>query len=77
MFRCFLVPFSQGPTGFLFDVIRNALLSVDSFFFLSGTLLAFLTVKEMENLKRIKHGDIKAREWILFWVMFYVHRYLR
>ena len=42
-----------------FDVIRNATLSVDSFFFMSGVLLSFITLKEMDALKRrSKDGDI-------------------
>ncbi|XP_071956995.1 nose resistant to fluoxetine protein 6-like [Antedon mediterranea] len=51
---------------FTFQAVGNATFSVDSFFFLSGLLVTYLTLKYLQ-----KH-DGK-----LNWVMFYVHRYLR
>nr|XP_022323723.1 nose resistant to fluoxetine protein 6-like [Crassostrea virginica] len=49
-----------------FQAIANALVSVDSFFALSGFLLAYLTFKEMEK----RDGKIN-------WIMFYFHRFWR
>ncbi|XP_033118039.1 nose resistant to fluoxetine protein 6-like [Anneissia japonica] len=51
---------------FTFQAIGNATFSVDSFFFLSGLLVTYLTLKYLQNNK----GKLN-------WVMFYVHRYLR
>ncbi|XP_071955723.1 nose resistant to fluoxetine protein 6-like [Antedon mediterranea] len=51
---------------FSFQAVGNATFSVDSFFFLSGLLITYLTLKYLQN-----HGGK------LNWVMFYVHRYLR
>ncbi|XP_071955988.1 nose resistant to fluoxetine protein 6-like [Antedon mediterranea] len=51
---------------FTFQAVGNATFSVDSFFFLSGLLVTYLTLKYLQ-----KH-DGK-----LNWLMFYVHRYLR
>nr|XP_022320071.1 nose resistant to fluoxetine protein 6-like [Crassostrea virginica] len=51
-----------------FQAVINALVSVDSFFALSGLLLAYLTLKEM------KRGKGKLR---INWLMFYFHRFWR
>ncbi|XP_033118096.1 nose resistant to fluoxetine protein 6-like [Anneissia japonica] len=51
---------------FSFQAIANATFSVDSFFFLSGLLVTYLTLNYM-----------KKNNGRLNWVMFYVHRYLR
>jgi hypothetical protein len=61
----------QGPTNFLFNVIRNALLSVDSFFFMSALLTAYIGLKEMDAVRK------RNASWITFWTMFFVHRYIR
>ncbi|XP_061188669.1 nose resistant to fluoxetine protein 6-like [Saccostrea echinata] len=49
-----------------FQVIANALVAVDTFFALSGLLLAYLTLKEMDK----KRGKMN-------WAMFYFHRFWR
>ena len=51
-----------------FQAILNGFPSVDSFFFIGATLLAYITLKELD---RMKGGNPK------FWIMFYVHRYIR
>ena len=56
----------QLTTSYLFQVVTNAFPSVDTFFLLSGCLLTFLTLKELDKTK----GRIN-------WIMFIVHRYLR
>ena len=61
------------PTGVIygnlaFQAILNGFPSVDSFFFIGSTLLAYITLKELEKQKG---GNAK------FWTMFYVHRYIR
>jgi hypothetical protein len=48
--------------------LRSAPFSVDTFFMIGATLLAYLTLKELE---RRKGGGGK------FWAMYYVHRYIR
>ena len=48
------------------NIIFNALVSVDSFFLISGCLVSYLILKEMEKTK--------GRFNIILW---YLHRYLR
>ena len=50
------------------NVVFNAFPSVDSFFLIGATLLTYLTLKELD---RNKGGSI------VFWIKFYVHRYIR
>ncbi|XP_037077460.1 nose resistant to fluoxetine protein 6-like [Pollicipes pollicipes] len=49
-----------------FQAISNATVSVDSFFFLSGLLVAYIAIRSIEK----SHGKLNI-------VMFYVHRYIR
>ena len=49
------------------DVITNGLPSVDTFFCMSGILLAYNTIKEMK----------RAGTWRVGWGWLYLHRYLR
>ena len=58
--------FSTVIKRFSFQVIMNGFFSVDSFFFLSGALVAYLTLREME----------KRRGRFPF-LTYYLHRYLR
>ena len=51
---------------FSFQPITNGFFSVDSFFFLSGVLVAYLTLREMERRK----GRFPV-------ITYYLHRYLR
>jgi len=51
-----------------FQAISNSYVSVDTFFFIGATLLAYLTIKELE---KTKGGNV------MFWIMYYVHRYIR
>ena len=53
-----------GNAGPLSETVLNALPAVDTFFFLSGTLVAYLSFIQLEK-----------RNFNL--VMFYVHRYIR
>ena len=50
-----------------FQAILNGFPSVDSFFFIGATLLSYITLKELD----------KNKSSIKFWLMFYVHRYIR
>ncbi len=59
VFQLFLSPRTMGA-----EIVSNAWFSVDSFFFLSGLLLAYISFAELE----------KRRFNLL---MFYVHRYIR
>ena len=54
------------PRRFSFQAIFGGTFSVDSFFFLSGTLVAYLTLREMEK----KKGRFP-------FLTYYLHRYLR
>ncbi|KAL4219628.1 hypothetical protein ACF0H5_022200 [Mactra antiquata] len=53
---------------FTFQAISNATVAVDTFFVLSGLLVAYLTLKEIE-----KRGGVKRVNWF----MFYFHRFWR
>ncbi|BFZ06005.1 hypothetical protein BsWGS_09044 [Bradybaena similaris] len=50
-----------------FDGISNALVSVDTFFALSGLLTAYLTTKAIQ----------KKKGWKINWAMYYFHRFWR
>ena len=52
--------------------VWNGMSSVDTFFMMGATLLAFHTLREMEKMKGKPIG-----KWIMFWITFYVHRYIR
>ncbi|XP_033626269.1 nose resistant to fluoxetine protein 6-like [Asterias rubens] len=58
--------FAWLQTHFGFQAVANAFYSVDSFFFLSGFLLSYLTFPRFEELKTVKR-----------WALFYFHRYWR
>ena len=58
--------FQTVPKRFLFQIIDNAYFAVDSFFVLSGLLLSFLSMKEIEQ----RRGKFP-------FISFYVHRLLR
>ncbi|XP_038052533.1 uncharacterized protein LOC119725264 [Patiria miniata] len=57
---------STMPKSFLFSAVANANLSVDTFFFLSGLLLTYLTLKHL-----------KKANGRLNWFLFYLHRFIR
>ena len=52
----------------LFAVVVNSFPSVDTFFLIGATLLAYATMKELDKKNG---GDFK------FWALFYFHRYVR
>jgi peptidoglycan/LPS O-acetylase OafA/YrhL len=56
--------FIFGELGPASETLLNSLPSVDTFFFLSGTLVAYLTFIQLEKNK-------------FNLIMFYVHRYIR
>ncbi|OWF35674.1 O-acyltransferase like protein-like [Mizuhopecten yessoensis] len=62
-----IIPFfSDIPSRWTFMVIINGVLSVDTFFTMSGLLVAYVFLKEMKKAK----GRIN-------WFMFYFHRFWR
>jgi peptidoglycan/LPS O-acetylase OafA/YrhL len=58
--------YSKFMQRFEFQVVINALVSVDTFFLMSGCLVSYLMLKELD----------KTRGRVNFLVM-YIHRYLR
>ncbi|KAG7159223.1 Nose resistant to fluoxetine protein 6-like 2 [Homarus americanus] len=60
-----IVVILKRVNGFLFQAISNAFVSVDTFFFMSGLLVTYSTMREM---KRTGKFNI---------ILFYVHRILR
>ncbi|XP_076472960.1 nose resistant to fluoxetine protein 6-like [Babylonia areolata] len=62
-----VIPYLQDLTSkWTYQAITNATVSVDTFFVLSGLLVAYLTLKEM-----------KKRGGKLNWFLFYFHRFWR
>ncbi|KAK6009504.1 hypothetical protein OSTOST_25560, partial [Ostertagia ostertagi] len=64
-----LLPVLSLWNPLLSTAFTNAFLSVDTFFLLSGILVAYLFFKVRPSSKFVRNP--------LTWVMFYVHRYLR
>ena len=60
------VPLTEMLSGFAYRAILNGFVSVDSFFFLSGLLVSYLTLKELDRA----NGKLNLPA-------FYLHRYLR
>ena len=61
-----IIIFQTASDSILMNAILNGFPSVDSFFLISGVLLAYLTLKELEKTK----GHVSLP-------IFYIHRYLR
>ncbi|CAI5440757.1 unnamed protein product [Caenorhabditis angaria] len=64
-----MVPLESFPDYFFHHLIINAVLSVDTFFLLSGLVLSYMFFKERPKSETMKNP--------ITWIMFYVHRYLR
>ena len=62
--RMFAIRGYTGGHGLFFEIIMNGLLSVDTFFFLSGLLVAYISFLQLEK----KQFNI---------IVYYVHRYVR
>ena len=58
--------FEKVPKRFLFQAVDNAFLAVDGFFVLSGLLVSYLSIREMDR-----------RQGKFPFISFYVHRLLR
>uniref|UniRef100_A0A5S6R5D4 NRF domain-containing protein n=1 Tax=Trichuris muris TaxID=70415 RepID=A0A5S6R5D4_TRIMR len=58
------------PENVFNQILLNGSLSVDSFFFLGATLLAFVWMKKLKNKTALTRSP-------LFWVQYLAHRYLR
>ena len=64
--------FADIVPRYSYQVIMNGVLSVDSFFFLSGLLVSYLTLREM------KRRHAKGKTWLAFPALsYYIHRFLR
>ena len=63
----------NGPLDKLFMTpFWNGMFSVDTFFLMGALLIAFHTLREMDKIK-----DKPVQHWIMFWFVFYLHRYIR
>ena len=68
----------DNPAEFIKEPLYIYEIGVDTFFAMGGILLAYITLQELDTLKaRAVDGVITAKEWIKFWALFYIHRYLR
>ena len=65
------------PARYTMEVIYNGYVSVDSFFFMGGCLLACISFKEMDAMLKRGNGKIGGKMWAQFWTMYYVQRYIR
>lgn len=54
--------------GFFFQIILNASLAIETFFFLSGLLVTYSTLRKMNSTSQ--WGKIN-------WISYYIHRYVR
>ena len=59
-----------APT-FSFQAVLNGYFSADSFFVLSGLLVMYLSLRQLDRTKKTKLG------YLLFFIKFYLHRILR
>ncbi|CAI2352861.1 unnamed protein product [Caenorhabditis sp. 36 PRJEB53466] len=64
-----ILPLADFPKHFWNHLLLNAFLSVDTFFLLSGIVVAYLFFKTRLTVNQIKSP--------VTWILFYVHRYLR
>ena len=63
----------DGPMDKLyFAAFWNGMFSVDTFFLMGALLIAFHTLREMDKIQ-----DKPMKHWVIFWAVFYVHRYIR
>lgn len=70
--------FAEVSQRWTFSFIVDATFSVDTFFFLSGFLAAFLMVKDMQKQKaKLEREGKQDAKGYMRWVLFFVHRYLR
>ena len=61
-----LEPIQTIPERFLFQPLINAFFAVDNFFILSGLLMSYLSIREIDH----RHGKFPI-------ALFYIHRFLR
>ncbi|XP_076436701.1 nose resistant to fluoxetine protein 6-like [Babylonia areolata] len=61
---------SEAIQRWTFQAIINASVSVDTFFVLSGLLVAYLSLKELKR-------NAGSPNWLKFFLKFYIHRYWR
>lgn len=62
-----LIETRKAPKTFLFQIVLNASLAIETFFFLSGLLVSLTTLKKLSTSKWHKSN----------WVVFYIHRFIR
>ncbi len=68
----------DNPAEFAKEPLYLYVLAVDTFFAMGGIFLAYITLQELDTLKaRAVEGLISTKEWMKFWALFYIHRYLR
>ena len=75
-----LMPILNYTRHFEFQVVNNALLAVDTFFVLSGFLVAYLALRQIDKFAQMLRASGKANRagrWFGFFACFYAHRYLR
>ena len=64
--------FNRNPASLALEPIYGFNFSVDTFFFMSGCLVAYITFQQLDALK-----DSSTGEWLKYWSLFYLHRLWR
>ena len=77
-----LVKTREAPRDFLFQLIVQASLAIETFFFLSGLLTSLGFARRLQAVRASADDDERTgprarRQRLLRWVHFYVHRYVR
>ena len=67
---------SETGQNILFEPINNIYYVVDTFFFMSGLLVTFSTLRDLDKMKQNSSNNSKW-DWLKFWSLHYIHRYLR
>lgn len=73
----------EAPKDFIFQMVAQASLAIETFFFLSGVLMSLSFARKL-NRPTCLSGELaeenekqSRRSYILEWIHFYIHRYIR
>lgn len=68
----------EAPKDFLFQLVAQASLAIETFFFLSGILMSLSFARQLHPDKEPgEKQDNRRASYLAQWVRFYVHRYVR
>lgn len=72
----------EAPKDFIFQMVAQASLAIETFFFLSGVLMSLSFARKVKRAtcgssKSEEGGEERRQSRTLEWIHFYVHRYIR